>query len=467
MNVIRIPEKICKQVQEHLFTREGEHFAYFLARWSESAGTLVFLVKDVILVPDEDVFISQDHWEVMPEGYLRAVNAAVQSGLCLIEMHNHIWPPPRFSATDRAGLAEFVPYIHQSLPGKPYAALVWTEEGIYGEYFLPNGKTGIINSIVVYGDRLQQLVSRDDDQVPISSEYDRQLAWFTPEGQRQIERLSVGIVGLGGTGSHVSQQLAYLGFQNYVLVDDDHIEDTNLNRLVIATEELLDMTKVAAAANFIQNIEPTSSVISLEQDLRTPAALDALKGVDILFGCIDNDGARQILNELAVSYRIPYFDVGVGIDASEGEVLAAGGYINVVLPDGPCLQCMNSIDQEEASYYLADETERQAQRERGYVTGMDVPAPAVISLNGLVASAAITELLSYISGSRPVAAQQLYDLLGTIRPLPGQWMAPSRVVRRTGCVHCALAGLGDEADVLRYSRRFISKSTELGEIPTH
>ena len=45
----------------------------------------------------------------------------------------------------------------------------------------------------------------------------------------------VGIVGLGGGGSHIAQQLAHVGIGNFVLIDFDHIEDSNLNRLVGAT----------------------------------------------------------------------------------------------------------------------------------------------------------------------------------------------------------------------------------------
>jgi len=47
----------------------------------------------------------------------------------------------------------------------------------------------------------------------------------------------VGVIGLGGGGSHIAQQLAHLGVSNFVLVDPDHVEETNLNRLVGATKK--------------------------------------------------------------------------------------------------------------------------------------------------------------------------------------------------------------------------------------
>ena len=55
-------------------------------------------------------------------------------------------------------------------------------------------------------------------------------------GQAVIERCVVGLVGLGGAGSHIVQQLAHVGFLNYVLYDADFASESNLNRTVILTE---------------------------------------------------------------------------------------------------------------------------------------------------------------------------------------------------------------------------------------
>src|SRR5262249_54509540 len=54
--------------------------------------------------------------------------------------------------------------------------------------------------------------------------------------QSAIERGVIGVVGLGGGGGHVVQQLAHVGFLNYRLYDGDGVDESNLNRLVIATE---------------------------------------------------------------------------------------------------------------------------------------------------------------------------------------------------------------------------------------
>ena len=65
----------------------------------------------------------------------------------------------------------------------------------------------------------------------MTERYSRQ-SFLGPDAQERIERAVVGVVGLGGGGSHIVQQLAHIGFQRYVLYDDDAVEDTNLNRLI-------------------------------------------------------------------------------------------------------------------------------------------------------------------------------------------------------------------------------------------
>ena len=142
-----------------------------------------------------------------------------------------------------------------------------------------------------------------------------------------------------------------------MLIDDDVADETNLNRLVTATPADIGTPKVILGSCMVKSVAPTSSVLALDINLQSIKALDALKGVDVLVGCLDNDGARLILNELALAYEIPYFDIGVGIDAAQGRLAAAGGRLAVVLPGGPCLHCMNELDLEEAVAALSSQSQ--------------------------------------------------------------------------------------------------------------
>lgn len=66
-------------------------------------------------------------------------------------------------------------------------------------------------------------------------------------------------------------------------------------------------------------------------------AIDALRAVDLIFGCVDNDGARLVLNELSIAVNIPYLDLAVQIDASDGIVTTAAGRGTVAQLGGPLL----------------------------------------------------------------------------------------------------------------------------------
>lgn len=447
MPTIRIPESVHQRVHDHLFGAPGEHFAFLHANTTTSQERPAFIVTDATLVPDGSVTVGRDGWEIDPDFVVEIVNDAIRNGHALIEAHNHGGTRPRPSCTDLDQYAEFVPYILDSLPRHPYAATIWAGRSIYGHYFTPDSD-GPISSIVTAGQRLRHLAAdtqAEDDPTAV-----RQLPWFTNAGQQQLGALHVAVVGASGTGSHILLQLPYLGIREITIIDPETLDETNLNRVVTATPADIGSTKTTIARRAIKSIAPNATVETHTTDLRHPDALDSLKGVDLIFGCIDNDGARLILNELAVAYSIPYIDVGVGIDAEGGTIEIAGSRIAVVMPDGPCLHCMGEIDRDEARYYLSAPDQQQEMRDRGYVTGTDTPAASVVSLNGTAASLALNELAVLISGTRPVNPHSQVDLLGTGQTVPAQWVTPTRMNRKPGCLTCSLERTGDAIDLTRY-----------------
>ena len=117
-------------------------------------------------------------------------------------------------------------------------------------------------------------------------------------------------------------------------------------------------------------------------------------------GCVDTDAGRLILNELAMAYLLPLIDVGVGIRAYRGGIIQAGGRVMVVMPDTPCLLCTMQINTRIAAEELESDDERSLRRRHGYGQGSNEPEPAVMSLNGTVASIAVTEFLALVTGFR-------------------------------------------------------------------
>jgi molybdopterin/thiamine biosynthesis adenylyltransferase len=451
MSVIRIPQAVWQRVHTHLYSRPGEHFAFMLARTCYSQGEPVFMVRDALLIPDDEVTFGRSGWVVSTESIICVVNAGVKNGDSLIEVHNHGGHDPRFSWTDRRELPEFVRYILDSLPGRPYAATVWGDSSVFGRYYLQKGRAGVVKRVTVIGDRLRQIVSRDDDGEELSSCFNRQLPWFTEDGQRAIGRMQVAIVGAGGIGSQLIQNLVYLGVADFVLVEAELVDATNMNRLVTARARDVGKSKLALARRLIKGVKPKASVRVVERRLQSTEALDALKGTDVIFGCVDNDGARLILNELALAYGIPYFDLAVGIDAEDGRVSVAGGRVTVVLPGEPCLHCMGEIDLDEARFYLSSKREQDFNIHHGYVRGMLVPSPSVVSLNAAIAAAAANEFAVFVSGVRNVNRYTELDLLGAARPHSSQWLTPRHVKPNPACIQCTVAEKEDSACIERYA----------------
>jgi molybdopterin/thiamine biosynthesis adenylyltransferase len=450
MGVLRIPEEIYAKASAHVLRGPGERFAFFHARVDRAGADTVFAVQGVTLVPSDRVRLGRAGYDIDSSFLLDLVNDAVRGGYALVEAHNHKGALPRFSKLDLEQLGEFVPYVLESLGGRPYSATVWGDDSIYGVYYSEPDRARPLRSICAVGERLLQVVSRDDDLAVVSTGFDRQLPWFTAVGQRRLSRLRVAVVGAGGTASPLVLELAYLGLRDLSVIDYDDSDDTSMNRLMTAAAADIGMPKALLARRAVLAIAPAAGARALRCDVRTRDALDALRGADVIFGCVDNDGARLVLNELAVAYGIPYFDLGVAIEADGGAVTEAGGRLAAVVPGGPCLLCMDLLDLREAAYFLASPEQQRLQRELGYVRGLDVPAPAVVSLNGTIASLAATELALYASGIRRPNPLTVVDVLGVGR-LPGQWTVPERVTRRDGCVHCHTAGLGDRAGIERYA----------------
>ena len=104
------------------------------------------------------------------------------------------------------------------------------------------------------------------------SRLDRQ-SFLGPQSYAILEAATIGIVGLGGGGSHVAQQTAHMGIGGYVNADPDVIEDTNTNRLVGGTlaDVSVKMPKVTIAERLIRGLQPNVRIVSIPADWRGAA----------------------------------------------------------------------------------------------------------------------------------------------------------------------------------------------------
>lgn len=257
-------------------------------------------------------------------------------------------------------------------------------------------------------------------------------------GQQILSTVRAGIVGLGGTGSLVAEQLAYLGIRSFVLLDPDLVDESNTNR-VIGSSGHVGMPKVETARRLIQSISAESEVEAIRGVVHRRADALPLLDVDVIFCCTDSHGSRAVVNQLAYQYVIPTIDLGIRIDAHDEQVERVTGRVQMLAPGLSCLLCQNLLDPEEVRRDLLSDEERARDP---YIVGAHIPQPAVISLNSTVASLAVTMMLGAFTSLPLESRHQLYLAdRGIVRSAAAEPQAD--------CIVCSVAGALARGDTWR------------------
>ena len=161
--------------------------------------------------------------------------------------------------------------------------------------------------------------------------------------QRTIARLRVGIVGLGSVGSIVAEAIARLGIMEVILVDPDHIEEHNLDRLLNATVLDVGKPKVQLASEMMHRHSTAESISiqCIQNSIHDRDAYHAALDCDVIFSCVDRPLARDVLNHIAQAHLIPVIDGGVSIetDTTTDTLFSAHWRAHLVTPYHQCLQC--------------------------------------------------------------------------------------------------------------------------------
>lgn len=239
--------------------------------------------------------------------------------------------------------------------------------------------------------------------------FDRQISLFGAEGQRRIATARVGIVGLGGLGSHMAQQLAYLGVTRYALIDGDRTSIHSFNRLVTGQPDDLGSYKTDVAERLIRTINPEAVVVNIRSHLPHRAADTALKKVDLILGGLDNDAARLKLTDLASRYQAVYIDAATDTNTASDQLVYGGRLVTAGTSPG-CLFCLNLLDQRQIRRASMTPAERAAEAAIYGVPidALDATGPSVVTINGVVASLATTEAMVHLTGLRPPQKQLTY-----------------------------------------------------------
>ena len=233
-----------------------------------------------------------------------------------------------------------------------------------------------------------------------------------------LASLRIAVVGVGGGGSHIVQQLAHIGVGTYILVDPDRIEASNTNRLIGGTvaDVRAKRWKTTIAARLVKRVLPTGHIIEIKHAWQLAA--EDLRDCDIIYGCLDSFVGRRELEEAARRFMIPYIDIGMDVIQS-GDRYAIVGQVALSMPGRLCLRCMGVVRDSDV-----------AEEAKAY--GAAGGKPQVVWPNGVLASLAVgiglqlvcpwhndhreVALLEYDGNSDTVVASTLLSALSTHCP---------------------------------------------------
>lgn len=400
----------------------------FANQVTKSDGLVRLLVREFELATEADYNTQgPQHAELLPAFVARVTKQAKLQKLSLIFVHSHPGShAPRFSMIDDRGESHLAAFLRHRHPDNIHAALVISAGGLRSRQL---GKTEEIR-VVSLGER--RLVHFDPEEpTETSSElYDRQVRAFGASGQHAISRLQVAIVGLGGTGSLIAQQLVHLGIRKFILIDPDVIETTNLNRVVGATTSDVGISKVDVAARYINSFAPDAKVTSVVGDIIKTRFAQLLFDADVIFGCTDSHGSRSILQQVSYQYLIPCIDIGTTITTNNGAVTGIFGRVQMLSPGHACLSCSGLLNPEEVRRDMMSAFERKSDP---YIQGAHEPAPAVISINATSVSLAVTMLMGFVTDVPLQARYLIYNAMtSTLRSV--------RSAPKPDCYICSHAG---------------------------
>jgi hypothetical protein len=415
----------------------------------EPDGDLLRLRSFKIFDPTEIDGSAYGHISISEDVHVRELASIKRARAAVVEVHTHPGSHDGvgFSHYDDEELPRFARYVQNKLAGQPFGALVLGESGYAGRAWTADRQQAPLElELVGEQSMIPDWAQPNESSAAPSSRYDRQVRALGTTAQHRIAELRVAVVGLGGTGSQVVQQLVHLGVRDFLLIEDDRVEETNLPRLAGARwwDSRLSRSKVYVARRMIRGLAPRAT-IDAPGSLRSSASLDALCSADVILGCVDNDGARLILAEFAAAYLIPYLDLGVGIEEiRDASSAAIGGRVAFYVPGGACICCADELDLEEAAEDLETEALHEIRVQRGYARDRAVE-PSLMPLNTATVGLGMMELLAYIAGYRPVRPFFRYDALTGAT-------VPSRVVVNLDCPVCQPAfARGPRQHVERYA----------------
>lgn len=386
---------------------EVESAAVLLVGLAWTPQGLRLVGRDLIWVAEDAYDVrTADQMSIRSTGYVSALARAEALSAVAIFVHTH---PGKFASPFPSQWDDLVDFqlaetfrvrsqsdVFASIVVSPAeGGIAFTGRGVSGETPFQ------ISSMLVTGERLAMIRSEGVRGLSLTSMFDRQVRAFGQDVQRVLGALTIGIVGCGGTGSAVAEQLVRLGVRRLVLMDSDDLSETNVTRVYGSTPSDVGLSKVEVLAKHLRAIAPGLEVEVQSGFLKSVLCARQLTGCDVLFGCTDDNAGRSILSRLASYYLVPLIDCGVLISSDSGVTDGIHARVTVQTPGSACLVCRGRIDVARAGAELMHVDERRKLAGEGYAPALPGVEPAVVAFTSLAASQAVIELLDLLIGFGP------------------------------------------------------------------
>jgi len=385
-----------------------ESGAFCLLREGKGRQGSRLIATEVLLPP-------QDAWERQGRGILRpkakwisaAISCAVRSRAGLLFVHSH--PDPRFpvglSPTDFDAFDSLARHLATTVDG-PFGAAVVHPAGWAGVVWSGSSITPI-DSICSVGRTLQML--SQTPPTPDTALDDRQRDALGVV-QDRLRGIDVAVVGCGGVGSPIAEQLVRMGTRTVTTVDFDHLDTpSNVRRVFGSTlgdlSAVTPLRKVDVVSRHLEAIGLGVPIMRVHGDVRNEDVFRTLLDTDVVLIATDNHGSRAVVNDLASAYLLPVIDIGVRAGSKARNVLSAlVAEVRVLTPTTPCLWCRRAIDAQVIRAENLPQTERERLVQEGYLQGAtSSPEPSVVALTVLGAGLATCALLALLSQEADVS----------------------------------------------------------------
>ena len=167
--------------------------------------------------------------------------------------------------------------------------------------------------------------------------FDRLKLLIGEEKLKSLNQKTVAIFGLGGVGSYVVEGLARSGIENFVIIDNDKIDVTNINRQIIATTKTIGRFKVDVAEERIKEINPNVKVIKYAEfvgkENENIELFDSIKNVNYIVDAIDTVSSKIRIIEFAKAHNIPVISaLGTGNKLDPTKLKLADIYDTKICP---------------------------------------------------------------------------------------------------------------------------------------